>query len=701
MQDNDPILLFTVLRDWFNNLKPLFITLNSLNSKEKLSVTDKQNLINLMRGAGKSCQRIIDFEDEIRSQFENLVNEVSVFKQKKFELTIEVDDLEIKKKDLASENNFLKESVAESSTHLKNTIEKLKELNSQEVKLTENIEREKDEECQIEKRIEDKKALLKEMDSLDSVANFLTDTQNQTHDDVVAQNAELFSKNLFLSSRLEIIEIILSMLDTLTPNLKQVWNLIREILECSEQEVIDNKISSIGDLIIDAFETDSNQSDEKIKKEKEIIGQEVKSAREGDNIDELSKKLALLNIECEAREQKSNVLLSKIELRNVALTKLEEYFKVVQKDIATLENKYNDIAEKIKSLVLINRNNKVLQTLPPLDEEFYFEEYHKKLFSFYDTKKNKVSNLINKSYEKLKNNERLLSLKQKELSIIEERTKKEFPNYELKIANLRLRLSNKDKEIESLNNSIKEYIEKLKSIEDNLENHLENHKKVQDSFTYEKESLLQKIIELEHENKKCIEDCNNLKEECDNLKGDNHNLKEESNNLKEDNHNLKENCDNLQKGIDHLKEDNDTLKQLLNELQAKCDNYKSKIDELENQILSGHATSQSNIGVSNAVEQDDATNNIDNNQEDNGPDRVIVETGENVPDINFELDKLKVELSEQIQKRNDTEKALLEIEKINVSLASQISKRDNLISEYEEEIKNLKEKLNESSDTLL
>ena len=778
MQGDDPILLFTAFRDWFNNLKPLYITLNSLSNKDKLSVIDRQNLLNLMKVASKSCQKLINFEEEIRYQFETLVNDVSTFKQKRFELSVEVDDLEIKKKEFASEHNFLKGSITESSNYLKDTIEKLQELNSKKTKLTEDIEQEKDEERQLEKSIEYKKALLREMDSIDYVANFLTDTQSRAHDDIdiAAQNEELFSKNLFLSSRLEIMEIILSMLDTLIPDLKQVWKLIREILESSDREIIDDKINTIGNLITHASETNSKQSDKEIKQQEEIQKEEIKQEEEteqkieptseddkfsADDIDPLSKKLAFLNLECKAREQKSNELLSKIELRNVALNKLEEYFETVKNDVTLLENKYNDITEKIKSLVLTNRNYEIFQTLIPLDEKFYFEEYHNKLFSFYDNEKNKVSKLVKKSYEKLKNHERLLSLKQKEFSIIEERTKQEFPNYELRIANLKLRLSNKDKEIESLNNSIKEYTEKLESIGSQLENHLENHKKVQDSFKYEKESLLQKIIDLEYENKTCIEDSNNLKtehhnlkedyenlteecnnlkgenhnltEECNNLKGENHNLneernylkeynhnlneesnnlkgenynlKEECNNLKEENHNLKENCDKLQKDIDNLKEDNDTFKQLLDESQTECGNYKSKINELENQILSEHDTTvQPANEISNAVEQsNDVNSNIaDDQRDDDESDTVIVEKRENVLDIiNLELDKVKSELSEQIQKRNDTEKALLEIEKINASLASQISKRDNLINEYEEEIKHLKEKLNELPETSL
>jgi chromosome segregation ATPase len=704
MQVIDEPILFKMLREWFDNLKPLYVMLNSLINKDKLSTTDKKDLVSLMKESSKSCQKIVDFENEIRYQLETLVNEVSALKRERFDILVEVDDFELKKRELASKNKLLKESVNESSDNLKDTIEKLKELDLQKTKLIEEIKQKKDEEYQLEQRIiEDKKKQVNKIEP-DLQANLLKDSQNQVKDDIVIVQGGNMASNNSLSSRIEIMEIVLSMLDNCIPNLKQVWSTIREILECSDREVIDNKINSIGDLITDASKIYSDKPKQGIKQKR--IEQESESIKENkkvsmdstEDIDKLSKKLAFLNLECEAKEQKSNELLSKIEIRNIALSKLEEYLEVVKNDVVLLENKYNDITEKIKSLELTDKNNELLKVSVALDEEFYFDGYKQKLLSFYEDEKNKLNSLLDKSYEKLKNNERLLSIRQKELNIIDERTKKEFPDYEIKIANLKLKLSNKEQEIESLNNSIKEYIEKEKLV--NVD--IEHYKKHQDNFADEKESLLQKIIELEKDNKRVVEDNNTLKENYDIIKKENDNLKEDN---------------------EHLKGSHDIVKGLLHESQSECDDYKSKIKELDNKIskLVASKTAKDVILLEKSNATDNAGKSSDSepqhkvgkadvelqknvvaaNKKSDESDKVIVEKELSISINSLELDKLKTELSEQTQKRNDTEKALLAIEKINVSLTHQISKRDNLIKEYEEEIQNLKEKLKALPETTL
>ena len=730
---DDPILLYTMLREWFNHLKPLYISLNSLIDKDKLSVLDRKNLTDIMREAGNSCQKLIDFEEEIRYQFETLVNEVSVLKQKKFELSIEIDDFEIKQAELASKNKTLKESVDESSAHLKNTIEKLKGLNSQEAELVDKIEQKKDEETQLDKLIEDKKALLEETLPLVSMNNLPEDTQQQIEGDITFdQDENMVSGNLFLSSRLEIMNIVLSVLDELIPNLKQIWNVIRELLECSDKNVIDDKIASIADLVPDNYKacsdidesTDEVKQDEKANQYEELQqndeteeqiettgGDDISitiAAGEDKDSDQLLNKLSFLNLECKAREQKASDLLSKIELRNIALSKLEEYLEVVRNDVALLENKYNDTAEKIKTLSLTDKNSELLQLVVPFDKEFYFEEYQKKLFSFYENEKHKIGNLIDKSYDKLKNNERLLSLKQKELSIIDERIKKEFPNYELQLANLRLKLGNKDKEIESLNSSIKEYIEKVKLRDIELKNQLENNKEVQDSFANEKELLLQKIISLENENKKHAEGTNNIKElfeeaqaECAGYKSKIDELKnqiDELTVLKTEKASLPEEATNV---IEESSVDGGFDESFVTELQQEA--VKTTAVELEEQpevsdtaALSGE---EELADLQNQPAEEGYNDFAEADQTTQQEPTAVIEEKINVPD-NTELDKIRTELSEQIRKRNDAEKALLEIEKLNVSLTSQITKRDSLIRQYEEEIQELKEKLNASTENV-
>ena len=701
---DDPILLYAMLREWFTNLKPLYVTLNTLINSDKLSINDRKILINLMKEASKSCQKIVDFEDEIKYQFETLFNEVSALRQQRFELSVEVDDFEIQKRELSSKNKLLKDSVNDSSDHLKINIEKIKELNLEKAKLVEQIEWKKDEESRLERSIDDKQTLIKEMEASEHGTDLLEGTREQTKENIViTEDGDIASRNSFLSSRFEIIEIILSMFDNLIPNLKRVWDIIREIMECSNREVIYDKINSIGDIIADIYRFyGDNDIPNEQKRQGEAVLQEIESIGEqsevsitsiNKDIDQLSKKLAFLNLECEIREQKSNELLSKIELRNIALNKLEEYSEVIKNDIVVLENRYDDIVEKIKSLSLVDKNSELLETLVPFDEKFYFEEYQNKIISFYEHEKNRVRNLIDKSYEKLKNNERLLSLRQKELSIVDERTKKDFPNYELKLANLNLKLNNKDNEIWLLNDSIKKYVEKLNSM--NVE--YENHKKNQEHFANEKESLLQKIIDLERENKGFIEDINNLNKE-------NHSLKEYHDVLQEEN-------DNLKKDNEHIEESHDTLKESLQVSQTECDGYKLKINELENQIsnLQQQVTEterqlqkQDETIKDTLSENENFADSLDSAVEQNvESDIVIADKKTDVSVNSFELDKLKTELSEQIQKRTDTEKALLKIEKINVSLTSQISKRDNLIMEYEEELRDLKERLNVSPETTL
>lgn len=700
--------LSSALKDWFDALKPLYSKLNSLLKNGTISIEEIKNVISLMKEASIACQKVSDSEFDLQNLSSKLEKLIANLEQQKESFNTEMQELLTEKLSKKSDFEKSEKTFNELQVKLEEINRRIQEYQKEEELLNASLETKRKEAYELEKMILEKKNIPEDAEQKlvrtesDVEKRFLNGFVFDPNREDIIEETDRYK---YSKAKVEIMEMLFAMLSKEAPQLKDIWTLLEDIIYTYDIDLIHEKINGIKELV-SKFKTGIGPSVELDDPEKAFVSKqtdtgllESEKERISNEIELLSKSVALLSIENQNRKRKSDELNNRIEEKTFALQKMEQYLQELKENINLFELQYNSLTEKFSAF---NRSERLFDSLTLLshpNREFYFDEYYDKIQQFYKENKERIESDLSEGYEKLRNVEKIIELKQKELRIIEERINKEYPNYELKIANLQLRLQRKDKDIEILNSTISDNTEKLNF----LDSEIEKLKFERKSFEEENRNLQQRISVLETDIKKKITDIQDLNRTLDESYFRSRQLEDQNKLLGEELASVNAKSDGYEKLLGDYKI-------RIEELQTQSINFKSQINELESsiQLLSEKLAYEEEI----KLQKDDEIKNIrkDLKQaeetnldliDENGNFRKELQRLQSVLDDKIkEEERLREELTQLSKRKNEGEKAILELEKVNTSLASQIRRRENLIEELETENRQLKERVKETNENL-
>jgi chromosome segregation ATPase len=710
---NNSASLSIALKEWFDALKPLYGSLNTFIKHGKLSSEDSNNLITLMKDASIACQKVSDTEFELQNISDKMDNLISNLEKQKNEKSEQISELDNNKNHNEEDLNNIKLKITELSGQLQQIIEKIDTLSDEHENLTTELENKKEEDYELELLINEKNITLKDLNSKISEreAEFQKFT-NGFNDDIAREDIiEEKDRYKYAKAKVEIMEMLVSKLAKEAPQLDTVWNYLSDIIYTYDIDLIHEKIRGIKDVVasLDFSQVHSVNQESGMIEAKEIITPAVEPDKIAEietekqnmtaEVDKLLQSVALLNIESQSKKRKSDELSSRIEEKNYALQKMEQYYQELKNNISSFEKEYGKLSETFSLLNKSEGLNESLNHFSHFNREFYFDEYYNKLQDFYKENKERIDSDISESYEKLRNIEKLISLKQKELNIIEERINKEYPNYELKIANLQLRMQRKDKDIEILNSSISENNEKITKMDSEIISIKAERKLLDD----EKSNLTNKISELEADIRSKIEEIQSLNYSIKDsglkikqFEDQNKLLCEELSNQSSKSQGYELLVNDYKARLDNGNEEISGLKLKLEELESSISVYTEKLTYAEEMALQ----KEDEITLAKVSAKKTEESNIELIDENENYRKEIKRIQALLDEKTSEEERLRQELSILSRRKNEGEKAILELEKVNTSLASQIRRRENLLEEMEGENKTLKEKIKEISETV-